>query len=487
MLVNIEKVDAANPVAVQEDDELLIVLNSAGGGDDPWIADLRKQALPNLFRRQFYSEYHTGFQGEGGKKPFLILDWKKSGANSLERRYVAGRLGRHVNTQFACKKLAIYLSANAGTEQLAIVEDIHMRQTSSRFEKSNYDRVRILAADQKRLEAVDPHRKVRFEHKVEFRRWVNMNPDEMTSIRIGEELKNFSQKHSLDFESMDEKELAKKGLNLLVAVGQASDLSPSRLHLVSSNVKKGDKPLLLIGKGVTFDTGGINVKPHESHVNCMKNDMGGAGLMVNLFKALVEAGYKGPLALAIPCCENLVAQKSMKPGAIVKSYKGQEVLIEHTDAEGRLILADAIAYAQEKWDPSQTIVAATLTTAALRQFSNYFTPVHFSDEVFQTKLTAGGNAWGEKFTYWDEFLPFLQGNKSIAADLTNMGRLSAASAGSGGSSVAGHFLKEFSNGSPFIHFDIFASTWNWSGDYPGAHYGATGAPFNSLFQALMEG
>jgi leucyl aminopeptidase len=91
--------------------------------------------------------------------------------------------------------------------------------------------------------------------------------------------------------------------------------------------------------------------------------------------------------------------------------------------------------------------------------------------------------WGEEYTFWSDFLPFLQGNKTNAADLTNMGRMPSHASTGGGSNVAAHFLREFAV-QPLIHIDIFASTWNWSGDYPGAHYGATGAPFNSVFQAL---
>jgi leucyl aminopeptidase len=275
-------------------------------------------------------------------------------------------------------------------------------------------------------------------------------------------------------------------VNLLLAVGQASERSPSRLFLATHKVTKGSKPLLLVGKGITFDTGGINLKPHESFVNCMKNDMGGAGLMAQLFMALVESGYPGPLALAIPACENLIDAKAMKPGAVIRSFAGKDVIIEHTDAEGRLILADALNYSQKLWEPSLTIIAATLTTASLRQFTNFFTPVHFANEPFQKALAAAGKSCGEEFTFWDAFLPFLAGNKSNAADLTNMGRMPSHSSMGGACNVAAHFLREFAV-APMIHVDIFACTWNWSGDYPGAHYGATGAPFNALFHALRTG
>ena len=327
----------------------------------------------------------------------------------------------------------------------------------------------------------------RFKYNLQFRSWINENPDELTSIEIGKRLEIFSNENSnCEFSSLGLDELKKLGMNLLLAVGQGSELSPSRCHIVTANLgKTSEKPLMLVGKGITFDTGGINVKAFESYVNTMKNDMGGAALMSNIFMSLVESGYDKPILLVIPCCENLVAQKSMKPGSIIKSYKGKEVVIEHTDAEGRLILADALAYAEKMYSPRKTMVAATLTTAALRQFTNYFTPVHFADSNFKNKLSSKAKELGEGFVFWDEFAPFKDANLSPAADLTNMGRLNATASIGGGSNCAAHFLKEFVDG-PLVHFDIFASTWNWSNNYPGANYGATGAAFNSLFESLLN-
>jgi leucyl aminopeptidase len=244
--------------------------------------------------------------------------------------------------------------------------------------------------------------------------------------------------------------------------------------------------LMLVGKGITFDTGGINVKAHENFVNCMKNDMGGAALMAHLFMGLVEAGYGKPLALLVPACENLIDGRAMKPGSVVTSYSGKRVMIEHTDAEGRLILADALSYGCEQFNPAKVFVAATLTTASLRQFTNFFTPVHFADNQVQQSLREQADACGEAFTFWQTFLPFRDGNLGKVGELTNMGRMPKDASIGGGSNVAAHFLKEFCP-APMVHFDIFATAWNWSGDYPGATYGATGAPFNSLFRAILSG
>jgi leucyl aminopeptidase len=217
----------------------------------------------------------------------------------------------------------------------------------------------------------------------------------------------------------------------------------------------------------------------------MKNDMGGAGLMAQLFMGLVRSGYSKPIILAIPSCENAIDAMSMKPGVIIKSRSGKSVIIEHTDAEGRLILADTMSYICDNFAPLHMYTAATLTTASLRQFTNFFTPVHFASSDFKKTLIESSANYGEAFTFWDEFLPFLSGNKSNAADLTNMGRMPSHASMGGGSNVAAHFLKEFAK-VPYTHLDIFNTIWNWSGDYPGAHYGCTGSVFNSLWATLRS-
>lgn len=471
------------------DNEFLCVL-AGEGPHPPSISGLIEQAIPAMQRDFHFGLLHFGFLKSGSAKPYAVLEWKpgfdKRWQRSVEGRYVAHKLVDSIQTIFSFRKLTIFLSSEAlDPQHLAIAEDIYTRFFDPLYTSYKLEIVRIASASSDRLHQLDPFQSVRLARQISFRAWVNENPDNLTSIAIGERLRDFCESRGVGIESFDAETLSEMGMNLLVAVGQASTRSPSRLHLATHALRPGIPPILLIGKGITFDTGGINLKPHESFVNCMKNDMGGAGLMAQLFMGLIESGFDHPLVLAIPACENLIAEKSFKPGAIIRSYAGKDVIIEHTDAEGRLILADALHYAQKRWKPSLTITAATLTTASLRQFTNWFTPVHFASPAFKEHLEIAGSQCGEAFTFWGEFLPFLDGNKNNAADLTNMGRMPSHANIGGGSNVAAHFLREFSLG-PLTHFDIFASTWNWSANYPGANYGATGAPFNSLFRVLRQ-
>ena len=473
----------------RDDDELLIILSPPSGiQESSQLKDaFVEPSWPTMRKAKYNAVLHFGFGGENGARPYIVIEWTGPSNSNLERRWVLGQLATTIKSTFQLKKLYLYFADGCQGPELAMAEDLAMSSFEPLYRKCLWHRVRLAASPPTvtAIKEIDPYRPIRLNGGLAYRQWINCNPDELTSLAIEADLEKFCHGNpSLDFRVLKEADLDTEGLALLRAVGRPSKTSPSRLILVQANKQSGRDPLLLIGKGITFDTGGINLKPHEAFVNCMKNDMGGAALMVQIFKAVLQAGYKQPLVLAIPACENLIDGLSMKPGSIYRSYSGRSVIVEHTDAEGRLILADAIAYAQQKYRPYLSCTAATLTTAALRQFTNYFTAVHFAPTEWQTSLTSAGQAWGEEFTFWSGFLPFLKANCSKAADLTNMGRLPAAGSLGGGSSVAAHFLREFSN-SPLVHLDIFASCWNWSGDYPGAGYGATGAPFNSLFQSLM--
>jgi leucyl aminopeptidase len=470
--------DLASKVAA---DEITVILSPVGESSGPLEALIRKAYAP-LQRKAHYMTIHAGFFGVNDR-PWAVPVFTSDGRNALERRWVFHDWAKSLQSMYSTKKLVIFLDEGCGTEDIVRAEDLITLFAGPLYTNSKWDSVRVFAHDPGAVTKDDTHYKLRFEHQLEFRKWVNENPDSLTSIEIGERLRAFADQNNCGFDTLEESALQDENMNLLLAVGQGAKKSPSRLHIVTKNLTPGVAPLALVGKGITFDTGGINLKPHESFVNCMKNDMGGAGLMAQLFMGLVKSGYDKPILLAIPACENAIDSRSMKPGAIIKSRKGKTVIIEHTDAEGRLILADAMSYVWDKFSPSHMYTAATLTTASLRQFTNFFTPVHFASDEFKTALAESAGQYGEAFTFWDEFLPFLSGNKINAADLTNMGRMPSHSSMGGGSNVAAHFLKEFASG-PFTHIDIFNSIWNWSGDYPGAQYGCTGAVFNSLWKAI---
>lgn len=475
------------PESYHKDDELLFVITREEESLPNWIIKWEQEAIPVLGREIEYLKVFAGF-AQKNRKPFVVLRWMEDGRKPLEKRWLVGQLFKRLRHQFSgINSLNVYLAGETlDPLQIVLAEDLFNSCQNREKAFPQLESFCVLVNSLDQVHKAEPHQEERFQYNQQVRHWINENPDTLTSLKIGEWLEAFAKQNDCTFQSMGEEELRKEGMNLLIAVGQASEISPSRCFLLSANCKPGDRPLMLAGKGVTFDTGGINVKPFEGFVNCMKNDMGGAALMANLFMALVKSGYKKPLALVIPSCENLVAQKSMKPGAVYRSHKGINVVVDHTDAEGRLILADALSYGEGVFNPYLTIVAATLTTASLRQYTGYTTPVYFASEEFKRSLHDHGVKYGEQFSFQDYFLPFKWANKGKSAQLTNMGRLPQNADIGGGSNVAAHFLRQFIDGS-MVHLDIFASAWNWSGDYPGAVYGATGAVFNSLFATINSG
>jgi leucyl aminopeptidase len=479
--------EPAQLAAFLQDNEALVVMNGVSAKHGFFDSYFHGKISTSLCFDHHYLKVWVGFLDAAGKKPFFYVNWTSEGNHVLERRWLFREVASRLKTFFSTKKLAVYLTKTAKTAELVMAEDLYFAHMGPMGDANELDSYRVLCERGFDTAVNDEFRSVRLNRLAEFRRWVNENPDEMTSLEMGRRLEAFARKNGCGFEEFDVPRLKSERMNLLLAVGQASDRSPSRLFILTHNYQKGssEKPLVLIGKGITFDTGGLNVKTHEIFINAMKNDMGGAALMAQTFMALVETGYDKPVILVIPACENLIDKNSVKPGAVITSRAGKKVFIEHTDAEGRLILADALAYSGEHFDPKLTIIAATLTGASLRQFSHYFSGVHFANAEWQKRIADAGDGWGERFSFWQEFLPFAFGNKTKAAELTNMGRLPADGNIGGGSNVAAHFLKEFAK-SPLIHMDIFCSTWNWGKDYPGVGFGATGAPFNTLFNALRS-
>lgn len=322
----------------------------------------------------------------------------------------------------------------------------------------------------------------------EYRRWVNQDPSERTSLAIARDIADFAGSHdTVTVEVLAEPALRELGLRLLLAVGGASVASPPRL-VIARYAPKGSlaEPLMLLGKGITFDTGGINLKPYESYVSMMKNDMAGSALAFSLFRGLVESRYPEPVVLVIPTCENAIDANAMRPGSLVQSYRGLTVRIDHTDAEGRLILADALAYCGDRFAPRQVLCFATLTTAALISYGPYATPVHFADAALTEALQAASARTGEDLHFFPERVWHYEANRDREADLRNTARLPGDAARGAGSRNAAHFFKHFTE-RPFCHFDIFASTWNWAGDAPGCGYGATGAPLRTLLRAYGIG
>ena len=268
-------------------------------------------------------------------------------------------------------------------------------------------------------------------------------------------------------EVLDVKAMDKLGMGALLGVGQGST-RPSRTVIMRwEGGKKGEAPVAFVGKGVCFDTGGISIKPAGS-MEDMKGDMGGAACVVGLMHALAARKAKANVVGAIGLVENMPDGNAQRPGDIVTSMSGQTVEVINTDAEGRLVLADALWYCQDRFKPKFMIDLATLTGAIIVALGNDYAGLFSNDdELSQALLTA---AAVEDEPLWRLPLPpkYEKGLDSLAADMKNVGGRP------GGSITAALFIQKFVNGLPWAHLDIASTAWKKPSAVPTIPEGATG-------------
>ena len=266
---------------------------------------------------------------------------------------------------------------------------------------------------------------------------------------------------------LDEVELEAQGFGGIIAVGKASS-SPPRFIIMEYGGDLADVPTVcVVGKGITFDSGGLNIKPEEGMLH-MKNDMGGSAAVLGIMQVVAELGLQVHLVGLVPSAENMIAGNAYRPGDIVDTLSGKTIEILNTDAEGRVILSDALFYAQ-RYEPSAIIDLATLTGAVIVALGNFATGVMATDQdladaILAASVASGDRAW--QLPLWDDYHEMVKGE---VGDLKNLaGR-------AGGSITAGAFLAAFAGDYPFCHLDIAGTAWLESPNKPYLSKGGTGS------------
>jgi leucyl aminopeptidase len=287
------------------------------------------------------------------------------------------------------------------------------------------------------------------------------------------------QELGLEVEILEEPELQKLGMRALLGVGQGSE-SPSKVVVMQwKGGRPGEAPLALVGKGVCFDTGGISIKP-AAGMEDMTMDMGGAGVVAGVMRTLALRGAKANVVGLVGLVENMPDGRAQRPGDVVRSMKGDTIEVINTDAEGRLVLADVLWYAQERFKPVGMIDLATLTGAIIVALGHENTGVFSNDDSLCTAFLTAAKAEGEGA--WR--MPMGEGYdaklKSRVADIVNScGR-------DGGSITAAHFLRRFvKEETPWIHLDI-AGTALLKSDSALAPKGATGWGVMALNRLIRD-
>jgi leucyl aminopeptidase len=284
---------------------------------------------------------------------------------------------------------------------------------------------------------------------------VNEPSNKLTPSILAQKAEAMAKSAGLSVEILDEKKIADLKMGALLSVAQGS-IEPPRMIVITynpPNPKPGAPVIGLIGKAVTFDTGGISIKPSEG-MEKMKYDMAGGATMIGVMRALATLKPNVKVICVVPSTENMPGGKAQKPGDIQTAMSGKTIEVLNTDAEGRLILADGVHYAKQL-GATHLIDAATLTGAIVVALAGINVGVFGSDQPFTDKLLASAKATGEKMWQMpidDDYREFIKGT---VADIQNIG------SGKGGGAITGAmFIKEFAGDSPWIHLDIAGTAWN---------------------------
>ncbi|MFO0704611.1 MAG: leucyl aminopeptidase [Candidatus Andersenbacteria bacterium] len=279
----------------------------------------------------------------------------------------------------------------------------------------------------------------------------NDNSDEVTPATLAKHAQALAREYKLRCTVLEAPQLKKLGLNLLHAVGRASNWPPKLIVLEYQGNRASNERLALIGKGITFDTGGVNLKPTHGMLTEMHLDMSGAATVLTVLKLAAQLKLKTNLVAVVPVAENAIGGNAYKPGSVLKAYNGQTVEIGNTDAEGRLILADANAYAVKNVHPSAIIDVATLSGVTLVTFGEHYAGLVSNHDQLAEQLYAASVRTAE----WTWPLPLVdfyrQQNKSSKADLVNV---APGKRMYGDTIQAGAFLESFCGEVPMAFLDI---------------------------------
>jgi leucyl aminopeptidase len=305
---------------------------------------------------------------------------------------------------------------------------------------------------------------------------VNGPSNEVTPSRLAERAEKVAKDHGMGIEVLEVSQTEAMGMGAFVAVTKGSQ-EPGKFIIIEYNKGKGLDTIALVGKGITFDSGGISIKPSEN-MERMKDDMSGAAAVLATLQAAAKLQLPFHLVGIMPATENLPSGKAYKPGDILKTLSGQTVEVISTDAEGRLILSDALTYSL-RYQPKAIIDLATLTGACVIALGDYVIGLFGNDDGLLKRVEEASSKTGEKvwrLPLWDDYFEYL---KSDAADFRNVGTRAA------GAIIGAVFLSKFVGKIPWVHLDI-AGPASIEKERPYTPRGGTGAGVRLLIQMLKD-
>lgn len=305
------------------------------------------------------------------------------------------------------------------------------------------------------------------------RRLGNLPPNVCTPTYLADQAREMAGRLGLEVEVLDQEQMQALGMGSLLSVARGSVQPPQFIILHHRGAERKARPIVLVGKGITFDSGGISLKPGEG-MDEMKYDMCGAASVLATMQAVAELKLPVNLTVVVPTCENMPAGNANKPGDIVTSMSGQTIEVLNTDAEGRLILCDALTYV-ERFEPEVVIDVATLTGACVIALGHVTSGLFSNHDGLARELLEAADVSGDKAWHMPLFDEYQEQLKSNFADMANIGGRPA------GSVTAACFLSRFTKAYDWAHLDIAGTAWK-----SGPTKGATGRPVPLLLQFVSH-
>ena len=301
-----------------------------------------------------------------------------------------------------------------------------------------------------------------------------LNPKELAdrAVKLGKEF-------GFEVEILDEKKAQKLGMTAYLAVARAAHHRPYVIVMRYKGDAKSKYTYGLVGKGLTYDTGGLSLKPTESMLT-MRCDMGGAATMIGAMCSIAKMKLKKNVTCVVAACENSIGPNAYRPGDILTAMNGKTIEVTNTDAEGRLTLADALTYIVRKEKVNEVIDAATLTGAIMVALGEDVTGVFTNDDKMARKIIDASENWNEYFWQMPMFDIFKKNLKSSYADMQNTG------VRWGGSTNAAKFLEEFIDDTKWVHLDIAGTAWASGANPYYSQKGATGQVFRTVYSYIKD-
>ena len=425
--------------------------------------------------------------GSGIKRALLLGMGDKKNLDPEKTRNLTGKVVIKAK-ELGITEFVLIPFKNMDKEHLsAMVEGIKLSDYSFNNYKRDEDRndlnqVRILIVnDMKSNQKIIQHSVVVSDAVLFTRNISNLPPNDCSPKDLVTFSKKLSENQKVKVRVIENEEMKSYGFEGILAVGKGSASSPKLIVLEYSGSTK-NRPIVIVGKAVTFDTGGISIKPSEK-MEEMKFDKCGGCNVLGIMKAVSDLGLDTNVIGIIPAVENMPSGTSYRPGDIIKMYNRKTVEVLNTDAEGRIILGDALSFAVKTFAPKAIIDMATLTGAAIIALGTNVAAMVGNDDDLVTKILEYSNQTGEKIWQLPLFEEYKEQLKSSNADMKNIGGRSA------GAITAAAFLSNFVEDTPWVHLDIAGTAWTQEGTKEKSYNpkGATGFGIRTIVKYISSG